>query len=71
MLIFYYVALGIVAAGAVVGAVGLGYAVSYAVAIRSPPRSEEDEQRRRHVGTLAASLVTIGVLLCGVGVLFM
>lgn len=70
MLIFYYVSIAIVALGVVVTAVGLGFGVRYGVVIRHPPDSEEDEERRDRLGITAASLVIIGLLLCGVGVLF-
>ena len=70
MLIFYYVSLGIVALGVVVTAAGGVFAVRYGLITRQPPDSEEDEERRNRLGITAASLVIIGVLLCGVGVLF-
>jgi undecaprenyl pyrophosphate phosphatase UppP len=71
MLIFYYASLAIIALGAVVMAVGLVFAGRYWAANREPPQSEEEEQRRNWMGTMALSLVIIGVLGCGVGVLFM
>jgi heme/copper-type cytochrome/quinol oxidase subunit 2 len=70
MLIFYYVSMAIVALGVVVTAVGIAVALKYAATVRHPPDSEEDEERRNRLGITAVSLVIIGVLLCGVGVLF-
>ncbi len=70
MLIFTYVAWAIIAIGALVTAVGLVYAVKYEAATRLPPESEEDEHLRHHLGTMAASVTIVGLLLCGVGVLF-
>jgi hypothetical protein len=70
MLIFYYVSLGVVALGVVVAAAGAVFALRYGVITRHPPDSEEDEQRRSRIGITAASLVIIGLLLCGVGILF-
>jgi hypothetical protein len=70
MLIFYYVSMAIVALGAVVTAVGFAVGVKYGTLVRHPPDSEEDEERRNRLGITAASLIIIGVLLCGVGILF-
>lgn len=70
MLIFYYVSMAIVALGAVVTVVGAAVGLKYATVIRHPPDSEEDEERRNRLGITAASLVIVGVLLCGVGILF-
>jgi len=70
MLIFYYVSLGIVAIGVVVTAVGGVFALRYGLITRQPPDSEEDEEHRTRLGIIATSLVIIGLLLCGVGVLF-
>ena len=71
MLIFYYVSMAVIGLGAAVTAVGIAYAIRYHAATEMPPRSEEEEQQRNRLGTTAASLVIIGLLLCGVGVLFM
>jgi type IV secretory pathway VirB2 component (pilin) len=70
MLIFYYAALAIIAVSAVVTAVGLAFAGRYWVASRAPPRSEEEQLHRQWMGNLAVALILIGVLGCGVGLLF-
>ena len=71
MLIFHYVSAGIIALGAFVTAVGLAFALSYSASIGQPPSSEEEEQSRAQMGNTAATLVIVGLLMCGVGVLFM
>jgi hypothetical protein len=53
-----------------VAAVGFVVGLKYVTVIRQPPDSEEDEERRNRLGITAASLVIIGVLLFGVGILF-
>jgi hypothetical protein len=70
MLIFYYLSLGIVALGVVVAAVGAVFTLRFGIVTRHPPNSEEEEAARNRLGITAASLVIIGVLLCGVGILF-
>jgi hypothetical protein len=70
MLIFYYLSLGIIALGLLAGAGGIVLGLRWSIVVRHPPVSEEDEQRRKNLGTVAASLVIIGALLSGVGVLF-
>ncbi len=70
MLIFHYVSMAVVALGVAVAAVGFAVGLKYATVIRHPPDSEEDEERRNRLGIAAASMVIIGGLLCGVGILF-
>ena len=70
MLFFNYVSAGIIALGAFVMAVGIVFAISYNAAIREPPSSEEEEDSRNRMGTTAAAMIIVGVLMCGVGVLF-
>ena len=70
MLIFYYLSLGIVAFGLVLGAVGVVLGLRWSIIVRHPPVSEDDEQRRNRFGMTALSLVIIGGLLVGVGILF-
>ena len=70
MLIFYYLSRAIIAFGVLVTAAGLVQTVNYHAATREPPRSEEEELQQTRLGNTAAGLVIIGLLLCGVGVLF-
>lgn len=71
MLIFHYVSAGIIALGAFMAAVGIAFAVSYNAVSSEPPDSLEEEHSRNRMGSTAVALVVIGLLLCGVGVLFM
>ena len=71
MLIFHDLSVGNIALGAFVAAVGLALGLSYGAAIREPPESLEEEQSRIRMGNMAATLGIVGVLMCGVGVLFM
>lgn len=70
MLIFQYLSAGVIALGGFVAAVGVAFAISYNSATGEPPDSEEEEASRTRLGNTAASMVIIGLLLCGVGVLF-
>lgn len=70
MLIFHYASLVVLAIGAVVLVAGGACAVSYAALAGEPPRSEEEEARRNQLSGMAVTLVIVGVLMCGVGVLF-
>jgi undecaprenyl pyrophosphate phosphatase UppP len=70
MLIFYYASLVVIAVSAVVTAVGLVFAFRYWAANRVPPHSEEDQQHRQWMGNVTVALILIGVLGCGVGLLF-
>jgi hypothetical protein len=71
MLIFRYVGFGLFGLGVVVAAVGGTLAASYYAATRQPPRSQEEEQVRIRLGYRALAVSLIGLLACGVGVLFM
>ncbi len=71
MLIFHYVSAGVLALGAFMTAVGIAFAVSYNAATSEPPDSLEEEQSRNRMGNAALALVIIGLVMCGVGVLFM
>ena len=71
MLIFHYLSAGVLALGAFVTAVGVAFALSYRTAISEPPDTEEEQESRNRMGTTAATLIIVGMLLCGVGVLFM
>ena len=70
MLIFHYVAAGVIALGAFVTAVGIVFVFNWHAAISIPPESEEEEANRIRMGHTAATLVIVGLLLTGVGVLF-
>ena len=71
MLIFYYAGRAISGVGVLVAIAGGCLAVRYLLANRLPPRSEEEEQGRNRLGRMALAISLIGLLACGVGVLFM